>query len=101
MDVIAVIATLAVLSANVVIRKNQNLAFILFIICNICYMIVVGNKVLVVQNLALALINVWNLLMSLKPSIKLSSGNVAKSRLTVLMRGEKNAKMECKEKTKA
>ena len=62
MEILSIIATISVFGANMVIRKSQRVAFILFIICNICYCIMMFsiNKVLVVQNLGLAMIGIWN-----------------------------------------
>ena len=47
-----------------IIRKHQRLAFVLFIICNICYVVMMFSidKILMVQNLGLAMIGLWNLI---------------------------------------
>lgn len=63
MEILSIIATISVFGANMIIRKYQRLAFVLFIICNICYVIMMfSNKILMVQNLGLAMIGLWNLL---------------------------------------
>ena len=63
MEILSIIATVSVFGANMIIRKYQRLAFILFIICNICYVIMMfSNKILMVQNLGLAMIGLWNLI---------------------------------------
>lgn len=62
MEILSIIATISVFGANMIIRKYQRLAFVLFIICNICYVIMMfSNKILMVQNLGLAMIGLWNL----------------------------------------
>ena len=62
MEILSIIATISVFGANMIIRKHQRLAFVLFIICNICYVIMMfSNKILMVQNLGLAMIGLWNL----------------------------------------
>ena len=63
MEILSIIATISVFGANMVIRKHQRLAFVLFIICNICYVIMMFSidKILMVQNLGLAMIGLWNL----------------------------------------
>ena len=63
MEILSIIATISVFGANMVIRKHQRLAFVLFIICNICYAIMMFSidKILMAQNLGLAMIGLWNL----------------------------------------
>lgn len=63
MEILSIIATISVFGANMIIRKRQRLAFVLFIICNICYVIMMFSidKILMVQNLGLAMIGLWNL----------------------------------------
>lgn len=63
MEILSIIATISVFGANMIIRKHQRLAFVLFIICNICYVIMMFSidKILMVQNLGLAMIGLWNL----------------------------------------
>lgn len=63
MEILSIIATISVFGANMIIRKYQRLAFVLFIICNICYVIMMFSidKILMVQNLGLAMIGLWNL----------------------------------------
>lgn len=62
MEILSIIATISVFGANMVIRKYQRLGFVLFIICNICYVIMMFSidKILMVQNLVLAIIGLWN-----------------------------------------
>jgi hypothetical protein len=64
MEILSIIATISVFGANMIIRKYQRLAFVLFIICNICYVIMMFSidKILMVQNLGLAMIGLWNLI---------------------------------------
>lgn len=63
MEILSIIATISVFGANMIIRKHQRLAFVLFITCNICYVIMMFSidKILMVQNLGLAMIGLWNL----------------------------------------
>lgn len=63
MEILSIIATISVFGANMIIRKHQRLAFVLFIICNVCYVIMMFSidKILMVQNLGLAMIGLWNL----------------------------------------
>ena len=63
MEILSIIATVSVFGANMIIRKHQRLAFVLFIICNICYVVMMFSidKILMVQNLGLAMIGLWNL----------------------------------------
>ena len=63
MEILSIIATVSVFGANMIIRKHQRLAFILFIVCNICYVVMMFSidKILMVQNLGLAMIGLWNL----------------------------------------
>lgn len=62
MEILSIIATVSVFGANVIIRKHQRLAFVLFIICNICYVIMMFSidTILMLQNLGLAMIGLWN-----------------------------------------
>ena len=62
MEILSIIATISVFGANMIIRKHQRLAFVLFIICNICYVVMMFSidKILMVQNLGLAMIGLWN-----------------------------------------
>ena len=64
MEILSIIATISVFGANMIIRKHQRLAFVLFIICNICYVVMMFSidKILMVQNLGLAMIGLWNLI---------------------------------------
>ena len=64
MEILSIIATISVFGANMIIRTRQRLAFVLFIICNICYVIMMFSidKILMVQNLGLAMIGLWNLI---------------------------------------
>lgn len=64
MEILSIIATVSVFGANMIIRKHQRLAFVLFIVCNICYVTIMFSidKILMVQNLGLAMIGLWNLI---------------------------------------
>ena len=63
-----IISSIAVLGGNMMLCRNLKWAAVLFIICNISYVVMcLGNPILMVQNITLAIIGVVNIL---KLSIK-------------------------------
>lgn len=64
-SILSSIATISVLLANVFIVKKVRLALSLFIVCNICYIVVMSigkNYILVGQNavlMAMAIVNLY------------------------------------------
>ena len=56
-----IISTIAVFGGNLTLTKNLRLSAILFVICNITYIIICWNSpILRVQNIILALIGITN-----------------------------------------
>lgn len=62
-NILSIIATVSVFGANIVIRKHVKVALMLFIVCNVCYVILMAgvNRTLMFQNIILACIGLWNL----------------------------------------
>ena len=57
-----IISSIAVFGGNVMLTKNLKLSAVLFIICNISYVVICwGNPILIVQNIILAIIGLVNL----------------------------------------
>ena len=62
-NILSIIATVSVFGANIIIRKHMKVAIVLFIVCNICYVILMAgvNRTLMFQNIILACVGLWNL----------------------------------------
>lgn len=62
-NILSIMATISVFGANIIIRKYTKIAIILFIVCNVCYVLLMAgvNKTLMYQNIVLAFIGLWNL----------------------------------------
>lgn len=62
-NILSIIATVSVFGANIVIRKHVKIALTLFVVCNVCYVILMAgvNSTLMFQNIVLACIGLWNL----------------------------------------
>lgn len=62
-NILSIMATISVFSANIIIRKYTKVAIALFIVCNVCYVLLMSgvNKTLMYQNIILAFIGLWNL----------------------------------------
>lgn len=62
-NILSIMATISVFGANIIIRKHIKTAIILFIVCNVCYVLLMAgvNKTLMYQNIILTFIGLWNL----------------------------------------
>ena len=57
-----IISSIAVFGGNIMLTKNLKWSAVLFIICNISYVVICwGNPILMVQNIILAIIGLTNL----------------------------------------
>ena len=60
---LSIVATIAVIMGNLLIAKNLKISIVLFIVCNICYVILMCNVkdyILMSQNIGLIGIGLYN-----------------------------------------